>query len=107
MARRALVFERISLGLLLALILWAPFPLGSNRAWAWGLLEAGLFAAAICWMIGWMRGEFRVPGALARAWPGFAVLAAWLAYLTIYWVPLPPALVGFLSPEAAKLHALV
>jgi putative inorganic carbon (HCO3(-)) transporter len=106
MSRRAPVFERVSLGLLLALILWAPFPLGSNRAWAWGLLEAGLFVAGICWLFGWMRGEFRTPDVLGRAWPGLAMLGAWLVYLTIYWVPLPPALVGVLSPEAGKLYAL-
>ena len=101
------MFERISLGLLVALILWAPFPLGSNRAWAWGLLEAGLFGAGICWLLGWMRGEFHTPGVLARTWPGFAVLGVWLVYLTLYWVPLPLSLVGFLSPEAGKLYALV
>ena len=107
MARHAPVFERLSLGLLLTLILWAPFPLGSNRAWAWGLLEAGLFVSGIFWILGWMRGEFRTPEVLARAWPGFAVLGVWLIYLTIYWAPLPPAIVGLVSPEARKLYSLV
>ena len=69
MARRTPLFERISLGLLIGLVLWAPFPLGSNRGWAWGILEAGLFAAGICWLTGWLRGEFRTPIVLAQAWP--------------------------------------
>ncbi len=105
--RHAPVFERIALCLFIGLIVWAPFPLGSNRAWAWGILETGVFAAAICWLIGWVRNEFRVSGVLIQAWPAFALLTAWLAYLAFHWVPLPAALVGVLSPEAAKVHALV
>ena len=26
-----------------ALLVWAPIPLGSNRPWAWGFLEAAAF----------------------------------------------------------------
>ena len=100
-------FERVALGLLIGLIVWAPFPLGSNRGWAWGLLEAGLFGAAICWVVAWLRGEIRTPGVLAETWPAFAVLGAWLAYLTLYWIPLPLAWVAVLSPEAGRLYELV
>ena len=38
--------------------------------------------------------------------PAALVLGAWLLYLTIYWIPLPAALVALLSPEAARMHAL-
>ena len=85
----------------------APFPLGSNRGWAWGLLEAGLFVAAACWVVAWLRGEVRTPGALAEAWPAFAVLGAWLGWLVAYWIPLPLAWVQVLSPEAGRLYAAV
>lgn len=105
--RRTPVFERIALGLLIVLILWAPIPLGSNRGWAWGLLEAGLFTAGICWLLAWLRGEVRTPEVLARAWPAFAVLGAWLAYLTLYWIPLPLGWVEVLSPQAGRMYALV
>ncbi len=105
--RRSPSFDRVALGVLLALVFWAPFPLGSNRPWAWGLLEASLFSAVICWLIGWWRGEFRTPPALLMAWPAFVVLGAWLAYLALHWIPLPAGLVGVLSPEAARLYASV
>ena len=100
------VLERAALAVLLALILWAPFPLGSNRAWAWAILLSGLFAAAILWTLAWLRGELRSFGVLRESWPAFAVLAAWLAYLALFWVPLPSAWVQALSPEAARLHHL-
>ncbi|CAN0475595.1 unnamed protein product, partial [Phaeothamnion confervicola] len=42
---------------------------------------------------------------LAAAWPAFAVLGAWLAYLVLHWVPLPQGWVATLSPEAGRLYA--
>ena len=107
MARRAPLFERVALCLLIGLILWAPFPLGSNRAWAWGLLEAGLFIAGICWLVGWRRNEFSVPETVAKTWPALALLAAWLVYLVFHWIPLPLAVVNLLSPRAASLYSQV
>jgi len=45
-------------------------------------------------------------GAAPRAaWPAFALLALWLAYLLLQWLPLPAALVYVLSPQAWNLHA--
>lgn len=105
--QRTPVFERIALGLLILLVLWAPFPLGSNHAWAWGLLEAGLFTAGICWLVAWGRNEVRVPDALRSARPALIVLAAWLAYLVLHWIPLPSGWVEVLSPQAGRLHASV
>ncbi|MGE3680059.1 MAG: O-antigen ligase family protein, partial [Burkholderiales bacterium] len=98
--------ERAALGLLALLVLWAPFPLGSNRAWAWGLLQAGLFAAGALWLAAWMRGEVHSTALLRRAWPALAVLAAWLAYLALHLAPLPMAWLQALSPAAAELHLL-
>ncbi len=98
--------ERAALGLLALLVLWAPFPLGSNRAWAWGLLQAGLFAAGALWLAAWMRGEVVSTALLRRAWPALAVLAAWLAYLALHLAPLPLAWLDTLSPAAAALHRL-
>jgi O-antigen ligase len=98
--------ERSSLAVFLALLVWAPFPLGSNRAWAWTILEAGLFLAAALWTIGWMQRRHGSLALLRAARPAFALLGAWLAYLALHWTPLPPGLVGLLSPQAAAVHAL-
>ena len=98
--------ERGALVLFLALLVWAPFPLGSNRAWAWTLLEAGLFLAAALWTIGWMQRRNGSLAVVRAAWPALALLGAWLAYLALLWTPLPANLVRILSPQAAAVHAL-
>ncbi len=91
--------------MLAALIVWAPFPLGSNRPWAWSILELGIFGAGLLWLAGWARRE-SFPGSVVRAArPAFVLLALWLLFLMLQWIPLPPALVRTLSPRAAELHA--
>jgi O-antigen ligase len=98
--------ERGALAVFLALLVWAPFPLGSNRGWAWAILEAGLFLAAALWVIGWLQRRHGSLAVVRAAWPAFALLGAWLAYLALHWTPLPAGLVRALSPQAAAVHAL-
>ena len=98
-------FDRAAFWLLAALVLWAPVPLGSNRPWAWSILEIGIFAAGLLWLAGFARRESRIPDAARAAWPAFALLAAWLLLLLLQCVPLPPELVRLLSPRSAELHA--
>ena len=91
--------------MLAALVVWAPVPLGSNRPWAWSILEIGIFGAGLLWLAGWARRESSPGSAVRAAWPAFALLALWLLFLMLQWIPLPPALVRTLSPRAAELHA--
>jgi O-antigen ligase len=88
-----------------ALVIWAPIPLGSNRPWAWAILETGIFLSGLLWLAGYARRE-TVPGAAPRAaWPALALLALWLVYLLLQWLPMPASWVRVLSPQAAALHA--
>ena len=98
--------ERGALALFLALLVWAPFPLGSNRPWAWTLLELGLFAATALWTVGWMRRRHGSLQLLRAARPAFILLGLWLAWIALQCIPLPPGVVRLLSPQAAALHAL-
>ena len=106
MTATAGVAERCALALFLALLVWAPFPLGSNRGWAWAILEAGLFLAAALWTVAWMQRRNGSLAVVRAARPAFALLGAWLAYLALHWTPLPAGLVRALSPQAAAVHAL-
>ena len=98
--------SRAALALLAALLVWAPFPLGSNRPWAWSLLVAGLCAAFALWAIAWLRGRAGSMQVLRRARPALILFGLWLAYLALYWIELPASWVAALSPQAAALHAL-
>lgn len=92
--------------LLLVLLLWAPIPLGSNRVWAWSFLEVATFVLLGAWLLLWALGIATVPESLAKAWPALALLGVWLAYLSLFLVPLPPDVVAFLSPEAERMQSL-
>lgn len=90
----------------LALLVWLPIPLGSNRAWAWSLMEIAAFLLLATWLLGWARGAWDAPEPLRRAkWPLF-LLAAWLSLQLMHVVPMPRDWIAFLSPEAARMHAL-
>ena len=89
----------------LALLVWAPIPLGSNRPWAWAILELWVFALALWWLLDFARGKARLGAALKSAWPALLCAALWLAYVWLQRLPLPPWLLQLLSPEAARAHA--
>ena len=87
---------------LLALLVWAPLPLGSNRLWSIGLLLLAVLALLVsaAWL--WRAkvdlaarrvSHFAVPLTLLAG----MVLLAWLQTL-----PLPAALVQAISPAAAR-----
>ena len=69
--------ERGALVLFLALLVWAPFPLGSNRPWAWTLLELGLYLATALWTFAWMRRRHGSLQLLRAARPAFILLGLW------------------------------
>ena len=98
------VFDRAAFWLLAALVMLAPMPLGSNRPWAWALLEMGIFGAGLLWLAGYAQHEARLPPALGAARPAIVLLALWLLFLLLQWVPMPAEWVRFLSPEAAALQ---
>src|SRR6185437_3888546 len=92
---------------LLALLVWTPIPLGSNRPWAWMVLEVWAYALLAAWILAWSAGLAEAPDALRRAWPAGLLLGAWLALQGLHVVPMPASWVAYLSPESARMHALV
>lgn len=89
----------------LALLVWVPIPLGSNRPWSWVILELWVFLLAIWWLLDFARGRARLSPALKAAWPALLCAALWLAYVWLQLLPLPLELLELLSPEAARAHA--
>ena len=89
----------------LALLVWAPVPLGSNRSWAWALLALWVFALALAWLAGRIRGKHSYPVVLREAWPMLLCGLLWLGYVWLQLVPLPIELLKHLSPQAARWHS--
>ncbi len=89
-----------------ALILINPFPLGSNRAWAWSF-EAMIASSLLVLMvacslfsnecISWHR--------LKKMKTELILIGTWLLVNALYLVPLPLSIVGLLSPTVAQAYA--
>jgi O-antigen ligase len=92
---------------LLALIVWAPIPLGSNRIWAWMILEIWAYALLAAWLVLFALGRVRISEALAGAKPAWVVLALWIGLQTLHVIPMPREVVGALSPMTERMQALV
>jgi putative inorganic carbon (HCO3(-)) transporter len=99
--------EKVAFWALLALLVWAPIPLGSNRPWAWMVLEVWVFGLVAFWLVLWAFRRARLPDPVTRAWPAWIVLALWLGLQALHLVSMPPDWIGFLSPESARMQALV
>jgi O-antigen ligase len=79
-ASPASLYERLSFILLLLILAWAPFPLGSNRPWAWSLLSLLIAAAWFLWSVAACRRPDTLPG-LARG----LLIPGVLASLALAW----------------------
>lgn len=88
----------------LALLVWIPIPLGSNRAWSVAVLEVWVLLLAIAWLAGFVRGRNSFSPALAGARPVLLCMAAWLSLAWMQLLPLPLPLLEMISPEAARWH---
>jgi hypothetical protein len=84
----------------LALLVWAPWPLGSNRPWAQAVLELGVFALLGWWLWRARAGRAKPTAALAAARPVLVLLGVWLVYGLLQVVPLPLDWLAVLSPKA-------
>ncbi|MGZ5098766.1 MAG: O-antigen ligase family protein [Usitatibacter sp.] len=107
MPRPNLEAEKLLFWALLALLVWVPIPLGSNRPWAWMVLEVWAFAMLALWVLLWAFGRAEVSEPMKRAWPAWILLLAWLALQALHILPMPPEWVAALSPEAARMEGLV
>lgn len=84
---------------LLAVLFWAPLPLGSNRTWASSLLvlwsQVLLLGAVFVWRANPQRAFERL---YLFRWP-IALLAAFVLLVAFQLIPMPAALLAVLSPE--------
>lgn len=89
---------------LLALLVWAPLPLGSNRTWGIGVLLIGAVGLMTVTVLVWRKQYTAAVHQLAPyVWPigllGSMVLFTWAQTL-----PMPAAWVHAISPMAAQMQ---
>ena len=89
--------------LLLAVVFFAPWPLGSNRQWAWAILELGAYGLLAYLCIGQLLRPRPLPTPLRDALPGLALLGVWLFLQLLQCMPLPASIVSWALPDVARL----
>ena len=90
----------------LALLVWIPLPLGSNRVWAWSLLEVWVYLLVIFWVQAFVRQRVCITPVFRAATPVVLILCLWLLYVFLQTLPFPADWVAVLSPQAAYIHSL-
>lgn len=78
----------------LAVLAWAPLPLGSNRDWSTRLLAALLIAGLLSALLLLLSHRMRVTNALRQAWPALAGLTGaqfWVAAQLMLGITVDPA----------------
>lgn len=92
--------------LLCVLVFWAPLPLGSNRVWAAGLLQAGygVLAASLCFMLA--RGELILSVALRHSWRALALFLLIPLWIVLQLLLLPAIGKSFTLDITAGVRSL-
>lgn len=100
------VFEQRLFYGLLALLVWLPLPLASNRVWAEAIFEIWIVLMALVWLLGWTKRVVTPGAAFSAARPMLWLLFLWLLYLALTLLPLPLSWRMVLSPESASMYSL-
>jgi len=88
----------------LLLIFWLPIPLGSNRPWAWGIIEIAAFTLLASYILLAVKSNEDIFKKLAPykfLILGFFTVQLWLV---VQYIPLPDALVFFVSPNLTDIY---
>lgn len=104
--RNPINLDRLLFVLFVGILVWLPLPLGSNRTWAWTLIEVAVLITLGLALIfsSMLRG--RLLGQTRELKAVLLLFLAWLAYTVFQTFDLGGAL-NILDPETAKLYATV
>lgn len=91
--------SRLSKILVFFLIIFAPLAFGTTEPWSYAVMEILTALAFFCFLVSLVQRKEDLYGV-----PGLVPLVLFLAYILFQMVPLPPALVEFLSPKAFSIQ---
>ena len=88
----------------LMLCFWLPLPLGSNRVWAWSMMEFWVFSLGALWCVAYYFDQVHIPKAFwkARWWLGMFLLIPLWSFLQS--LPLSFHVLEWLSPSAVEVY---
>ncbi|MGH1373397.1 MAG: O-antigen ligase family protein [Cellvibrionaceae bacterium] len=89
---------------LLVLLIWIPLPLGSNRPWAWHLMELVSFGLTVGWLWLFITERVKVGEVLRQSRALLTCLLAFAAVMFLQLLPLPSEWVALLRPLDAALE---
>jgi O-antigen ligase len=89
----------------IGLLAWLPLPLGSNRAWAWSIMEIWTSLVSLGWMVLYLLGRVQPTPAFRASWPVLTILGCIVLWVQLQATPLPASWLEALSPQAADIHA--
>lgn len=105
------VCDRAFMGGILFLIFFTPIAFGSVHPWAFALMEVVVFLLVGVWMGKWLLGTGEQEdggvgerGANRGLGLTFLPLILFVAFICFQLVPLPPALLHFLSPKTYEFY---
>lgn len=90
---------------LLALIVWLPLPLGSNRPWAWAVAEVWGFGIMAAWLYTFRHRLLDLPPNIKAARLPLFLMILWLFSMVFQAIPLPKQVLEFLSPASWELYS--
>ena len=97
--------NKISFYNLLALLVWLPLPLGSNRIWAWGVVGIWVSIITALTALGYRHEKLKFPTNRIRdGWWIFLPLVASQIWVFVQLLPMKIGVLDILSPLAAETY---
>jgi len=87
----------------IVLLVALPLPLGSNRTWAWSMMEVSSFLILAAWLVAHIRNPFEIPQTFQTARAPVIILFTWIVYTLLQAAPLPSGVVQSLSEASYNL----
>ena len=89
---------------LILIVIWVPFPFGSNRGWAWSLMELMTFTLFLTWYI---KFGIRFNVDYIKPYKPLLYLIAFVQlWVLIQLIPLPMDLLNIIAPNTSQAYQL-
>ncbi len=88
----------------LALLFWAPIPLGSNRPWAWAIIETIAFILLAIYLFSAIKNKENIWQRCHNYKPLIIIFSCVQCWVFIQTIPIPVAWLYSISPELSNIY---